>query len=81
MLTDVKPELRRSVMDAIKLVNTHSGRATVSLRFNDEASDVDFVANSARVEGERFVFQAGFETYAGDIEDLTSIRAELIGSA
>ena len=47
-------ELRRAVMQAVNLVNAHSGQTSVHLRFADDPAAVDFVANSARIQGERF---------------------------
>ncbi len=72
--------LRKAVTDAVDLVNSHSGAASVRLEFNSEtAPPLDFVANSGSVEGEHFTFTAGFETYGGSVEELKGIRAELIG--
>jgi hypothetical protein len=75
----VSSELRRAVMQAVDLVNTHSGQTSVHLRFAHEPVDVDFVANSAQMQGERFEFQAGFETYGGKIDELSDIKTEVIG--
>ncbi len=72
--------LRKAVTDAVDLVNSHSGAASVRLEFNSEAvPPLDFVANSGSFEGENFIFTAGFETYGGSVEELKDIRAELIG--
>lgn len=72
--------LRKAVTDAVDLVNSHSGAASVRLEFNSETvPPIDFVANSGSFEGENFVFTAGFETYGGSMEELKNIRAELIG--
>lgn len=71
-------ELRRAVMQAIDLVNAHSGQTSVHLRFADDPVDIDFVANSARMLGEKFEFQAGFETYGGTVEELSDIKIEVI---
>ena len=72
-------ELRRAVMQAVELVNTHAGQTSVSLRFADDPADVNFVANSARLQGITFEFQAGFETYGGSVEELSDIKTEVIG--
>ena len=74
----MNPELRRAVADAVELVNSHSGRTCVSLRFSQEPTVINFVANAARMHGEAFEFQAGFETYGGQLEELSEIRTELI---
>ncbi|MCH7872603.1 MAG: hypothetical protein IID33_12970 [Planctomycetes bacterium] len=72
--------LRKAVTDAVDLVNSHSGAASVRLEFNSETvPPIDFVANSGSFEGENFIFTAGFETYGGSMEELKNIRAELIG--
>jgi hypothetical protein len=76
---NVSPELRRAVMQAVDLVNSHSGKTSVHLRFADDPAAIDFVANSARMQGGKFEFQAGFETYAGSVEELSDIRTEVIG--
>ena len=67
-------ELHRAVMQAVELVNAHSGQTSVHLRFADDPADIDFVANSATMLGERFEFQAGFETYGGSVEELSDIK-------
>jgi hypothetical protein len=75
----VSLELRRAVMQAVDLVNAHSGQTSVHLRFANEPVDIDFVANSARIQGEKFEFQAGFETYGGTVAELSDIKTEVIG--
>jgi hypothetical protein len=73
-------ELKRAVAEAVDQVNTHSGRACVHLRFNSaDLPELEFLANSARLMGEKFLFTSGFETYDGSIEELASIRTEVIG--
>jgi len=74
----VSPELRRAVMQAVDLVNTHSGQTSVHLRFAADPAAIDFVANSARMQGGEFEFQAGFETYTGSVEELSDIKTEVI---
>ena len=72
--------LRKAVTDAVDLVNSHSGAASVRLEFNSETvPPVDFVANSGTFEGETFTFTAGFETYGGSMNELKGIQTELIG--
>lgn len=71
------PPIRSSVADAVNLVNGHAGRATVHLLFKGE-SEVDFIANSARLEGDEFSFEAGFECFSGRIDEVAGIRTELI---
>jgi hypothetical protein len=71
--------LRQAVADAVDLVNSNPGQASVSLLFQGgEFPELDFVANSAFLEGEQFVFTSGFERFGGSLKELTSIRAELI---
>ncbi|MFQ5806899.1 MAG: hypothetical protein ACE5I3_10660 [Phycisphaerae bacterium] len=72
-------ELRRAVAQAVDLVNSHSGETSVQLRFAGDRSELDFVANSARLQGAIFEFQAGFETYGGSVEELSEIKTEVIG--
>ncbi len=77
--TVASEELQRAVSHAVNLVNTHSGNASIMLRFKDsDGADIDFVANSARLDGEKFLFTAGYEEYAGLIEELSAIEARLI---
>ncbi len=74
-----KQELKRAVAEAVDQVNAHSGRACVHLRFNaGDLPELEFMANSGRVSGGDFVFTSGFETYGGSIQELASIRTELI---
>jgi hypothetical protein len=75
----MNPELRRAVAQAVDLVNTHSGQTSVHLRFTDDPAAIDFVANAARLQGAKFEFQAGFETYGGSVEELSEIKTEVIG--
>ena len=76
----IDSHLRKAVTDAVDLVNSHSGAASVRLEFNSESvPPIDFVANSGSFEGENFIFTAGFETYGGSVDELKDIRAELIG--
>ena len=72
-------ELRRAIAQAVDLVNSHSGQASVHLRFANDPSAIDFIANSARLQEGRFEFQAGFETYGGSLEELSEISTEVIG--
>jgi hypothetical protein len=72
-------ELRRAVAEAIDLVNSHSGQTTVHLRFANDASGIDFVANSGRLQDGIFEFQAGFETYGGSVDELSEIKTQVIG--
>jgi hypothetical protein len=75
----VSAELRRAVAEAIALVNSHSGHTSVHLRFVNDPSEIDFIANSGRLQGTAFEFQAGFETYAGSVDELSEIKTEVIG--
>lgn len=75
----MNPELRRAVAQAVDLVNTHSGQTSVHLRFADDPAAIDFVANAAHLQGAKFEFQAGFETYGGSVEELSEIKTEVIG--
>jgi hypothetical protein len=72
-------ELQRAVANAVTLVNSNSGQTCVRLRFSDDSPEIDFVANAARCDRGNFEFQAGFETYGGSVEELSDIRAEIIG--
>ena len=72
------PEIRKAVLQAISDVNAQPGQTSVHLRFNDDPLDVDFVANSASMQGAAFEFQAGFETYGGSIDELSDIKTETI---
>ena len=69
--------IRRAVADAVELVNTHAGKAAVHLLFKGE-DEIDFIANSARIEGDQFEFASGFESFTGSVGELSRIRAELI---
>ena len=69
--------IRQKIADAVELVNSHAGRATVHLLFKGE-SEIDFVANAARLDGEVFSFEAGFEQFSGHLEEVGDIRTELI---
>jgi len=71
-------ELQRAVANAVNLVNTHAGQTAVRLRFADDPSEVDFVANAATCADGSFEFQAGFETYGGNVAELSDICAEVI---
>jgi hypothetical protein len=62
----------------VNLVNSHAGQTCIHLRFADDSGDIDFVANAARFSNGSFEFQAGFETYGGNVEELAEIRAEVI---
>ena len=69
--------LHQAVASAVDLVNANPGQASILLRFGQDEPEVDFVANSAFLEGDRFVFTAGFEKFHGSIRELVSIRAEV----
>ncbi|MFH1748190.1 MAG: hypothetical protein ABIG44_14240 [Planctomycetota bacterium] len=72
-------ELQRAVSQAVKLVNAHSGQTSVHLCFRSmDFPEIDFVANSASIQGDKFHFTAGFETFDGSVTELTDIRAQLI---
>lgn len=72
--------LKQAVADAVNLVNAHSGKATIRLRFADAGfgDEIDFVANSARLNGDVFTFVSGFETFGGKVSELAGISAEVI---
>ena len=79
MAVGTSHELKRAVAEAINQVNAHSGRACVHLRFNSvELPELEFLANSGSLVGERFAFTSGFDTYDGSIAELASIRTEVI---
>jgi len=71
-------ELMQAVETAVDVVNTHSGLACVHLRFAEDIDEVDFVANSASLQNGYFKFQAGFDTYGGNVAELSDIRTEII---
>lgn len=71
-------EIQKAVSDAVALVNTRPGNTSIRLRFADDPYELDFVANAARCCDGRFEFQAGYETYGGNLEELSDIRAEVI---
>ncbi len=72
-------QLEQAVADAVRLVNNHSGQTNVTLRFNSaEFGEVDFIAHTASLKGDRFVFSSGFETFDGRLDELSHIKAEVI---
>lgn len=68
----------QAVQEAVSLVNRNAGATHIRLRFRDDPSAIDFVANSARCSGNAFEFQAGFETYRGKVDELQDILVEVI---
>ena len=74
----MNPNLNQAVRDAVDLVNSNAGHTSVHLMFHDDSSALDFIANSARLQGPMFEFNAGFETYGGRIDELSDIRFEII---
>lgn len=74
----MKPQLRVAVDEAVNVVNTHAGETCVHLTFAGEP-EIDFVATSAIRDGDVFEFRAGFETLGGRLNEIASIRAEVIG--
>lgn len=78
MIAAPSGQIARAVADAVKLVNANSGNACVRLRFNEDAGEVDFVANSATISGESFEFISGFDSFGGSLRELADIRAEVI---
>lgn len=77
MRPTIYPPIRQKIADAVQLVNDHAGRATVHLLFKGE-SEIDFIANAARLEGEAFSFEAGFESFSGSLDEVGDIRTEVI---
>lgn len=71
-------DLQHAVAEAVNLVNLHSGRTCVRLRFEGDPGEIDFVANAAKLQEGRFEFRAGFETYRGLVSELSEINTELI---
>ncbi len=71
--------IQSAVADAVNLVNRHSGKTTIHLRFVD-TGEIDIIANAATFTDGAFEFQAGFETVGGSIDELLSIQAEVIPS-
>jgi hypothetical protein len=74
----MNPEMRRQVDHAVNTVNTHQGETCVYLQFEDDAQEIDFMASSARMEGESFEFSSGCETLRGSLGEVRAIRAEII---
>ena len=74
----VKTDMQSAVMDAVNLVNRHSGQTAVRLQFSSDDVEIDFIANSATCKGGAFEFTAGFETYGGRVDELTDIQVRLI---
>lgn len=81
MVLPAQTEIRRAVADAVALVNKRPGRTMVRLRFAEDALEVDFVANSAKLEGERFTFMSGVEAYEGNLREIAEASAQAIGPA
>lgn len=77
MQSTILAPIRQKVADAVQLVNNHAGRASVHLCFKGE-SEIDFIANSARLDGEAFSFEAGYESFSGSLDEIANIRTELI---
>lgn len=76
---EVRSELNNVIRDVVRMVNENSGQTSVRLRYCDDCDDINFVANSARLDGCSFEFVAGFETYCGTVEDLADLSANVIG--
>ena len=72
-------EIQTAVADAVDLVNRHSGKTTIHLQFVD-TGEIDIIANAATMIAGAFEFKAGFETVGGSVEELLSIKAEVIPS-
>jgi hypothetical protein len=80
MLGTQNPQLHQAVADAVRLVNNYSGQTNVRIRFRaGEPTDVDLVANTASLHGDRFTFTAGFQTVDGTVAELAGIQADVIG--
>ena len=71
-------DLRSAVELAVDSVNSHSGETCVWVRFAGDPNEIDFIARSAQFKDGHFEFQAGIETLAGEINEVTGIRTELI---
>ncbi len=78
MSAALNPGLQTAVADAVRMVNTQPGMTCVRLKFAGEPAEIDFVANSADLLGDRFTFTAGFQTFDGSVRELADIRTELI---
>lgn len=70
--------VRLAVHEAVNTVNTHAGETCVRVRFANDPHEIDFIANAARLIDGAFEFQAGFETLAGKLDEIESIRTEPI---
>jgi hypothetical protein len=76
---DAPMELSRAVAEAVNVVNSHQGETTVWLRFAEsETEEFDFVANAAKLTGNSFEFMAGYDTFAGTVDELKEIRVQVI---
>jgi hypothetical protein len=73
-------ELHRAVADAVDLVNAKPGLTYVRLRFAEDPSEVEVLANSASLNGESFAFSTGFETLSGELTELAGIRTEPVSN-
>ncbi len=74
----MSPNMQHAVAEAVTLVNQHAGRTCVRLWFAGDLDEIDFVANSAKLQEGAFEFNAGFETYRGQVDELSKIDAQLI---
>lgn len=72
------PELQIAVKQAVETVNAHAGMTAVRLRFVDDDSEIDFIANSAAYRDGGFEFQAGIQRYEGLVAELAEIRTDVI---
>lgn len=72
-------DMRVAVTEAVAQVNRRPGQVSVRLRF-DSGDPLDLVANAATLKGSAFEFVAGYETYAGNIEELVDIEVTRINA-
>lgn len=73
--------LREALHDAVRKVNANGGQTCVLFKFagpDGVAEEVEFLANQAKLSGDRFEFSCGFERIDGRISELAGISAELL---
>ena len=77
-ISGLAKDVRADLQQAISTVNDHAGQTCIYVQFSDDPTEIDFIANSARITEGGFEFQAGIETLTGAIEEIAAIRTEVI---
>lgn len=75
---EIALDVRTAMLRAVKAVNDHAGETCVHVRFANDPSEIDFIANAARMIDGAFEFCAGFETLAGSVDEVDAVRTEVI---